>query len=228
MAVAAVIHLIPRIFRRLRPASMHTAPGTMKPQSKPFTVAVKRRKLSPEGKKKSVWSDVSHLIAAAESDLARDEDEDEAPAAAAKTPAKAEPSASKSDAAPIRQPRILQSRPSEPVMAEPEADPEPVERPVRRRGRPRKVVAETPQRPAAVEPESQSQPLVERDWSRTPAVEAAPVAPAPVVDAQTAETSLAEIETAATEARPAGRRRQRTGGLRAGERWKRHLPRWSR
>ncbi len=227
MAVAAVIHLIPRIFRRLRPVSMHTAPGTMKPQSKPFTVAVKRRKLSPEGKKKSVWSDVSHLIAAAESDLARDEDEAPA-AAAAKTPAKAEPAAGKSDAAPTRQPRILQSRPSEPVMAEPEADPEPAERPVRRRGRPRKVVAETPQRPAAVEPESQSQPQVERDWSRTPAVDAAPVAPAPVVDAQTAETSLAEIETAATEARPAGRRRQRTGGLRAGERWKRHLPRWSR
>lgn len=227
MAVAAVIHLILRIFRRLRPASMHTAPGTMKPQSKPFTVAVKRRKLSPEGKKKSVWSDVSHLIAAAESDLARDEDEAPA-AAAAKTPAKAEPSAGKRDAAPTRQPRILQSRPSEPVMAEPEADPEPVERPVRRRGRPRKVVAETSQRPATVEPESQPQPLVERDWSRTPAVEAAPVAPTPVVDAQTAETRLAEIETAATEARPAGRRRQRTGGLRAGERWKRHLPRWSR
>ncbi|WP_210315262.1 hypothetical protein [Aurantimonas sp. DM33-3] len=196
---------------------MHTAPGTMKPQSKPFTVAVKRRKLSPEGKKKSVWSDVSHLIAAAESDLALDEDE--APAAAAKTPAKAEPSAGKSDAAPARQPRILQSRPSEPVMAEPEADPEPVERPVRRRGRPRKVVAETPQRPAIAEPEGepQPQPQIERDWSRTPAV-----------DLQTAETSLAEIETAATEARPAGRRRQRTGGLRAGERWKRHLPRWSR
>lgn len=227
MAVAAVIHLIPRIFRRLRPASMHTAPGTMKPQSKPFTVAVKRRKLSPEGKKKSVWSDVSHLIAAAESDLARDEDEAPA-AAAAKTPAKAEPSAGKRDAAPARQPRILQSRPSEPVMAEPEADPEPVERPVRRRGRPRKVVAETPQRPAAVEPESPPQPRVERDWSRTPAVEAAPVAPAPAVDLQASETSLAEIETAATEARPAGRRRQRTGGLRAGERWKRHLPRWSR
>ncbi|MCC4297733.1 hypothetical protein [Aurantimonas coralicida] len=199
----------------------------MKPQSKPFTVAVKRRKLSPEGKKKSVWSDVSHLIAAAESDLARDEDE--APAAAAtKAPAKAEPSAGKSDAAPARQPRILQSRPSEPVMAEPEADLEPVERPVRRRGRPRKVVAETQQRPVAVEAESQSQPQIERDWSRTPAVDAAPVAPAPVAELQTAETSLAEIETAATEARPAGRRRQRTGGLRAGERWKRHLPRWSR
>ena len=227
MAVAAVIHLIPRIFRRLRPASMHTAPGTMKPQSKPFTVAVKRRKLSPEGKKKSVWSDVSHLIAAAESDLARDEDEAPA-AAAAKTPAKTEPSAGKRDAAPTRQPRILQSRPSEPVMAEPEADPEPVERPVRRRGRPRKVVAETQQRPVAVEAESQSQPQIERDWSRTPAVDAAPVAPAPVAELQTAETSLAEIETAATEARPAGRRRQRTGGLRAGERWKRHLPRWSR
>ncbi|MDE0923980.1 MAG: hypothetical protein OSA96_13385 [Aurantimonas coralicida] len=206
---------------------MHTATSTMKPQSKPFTVAVKRRKLSPEGKKKSVWSDVSHLIAAAESDLARDEYE--APAAAAtKAPAKAESSAGKSDAAPTRQPRILQSRPSEPVMAEPEADPEPVERPVRRRGRPRKTVAETPQRPVAVEAESQSQPQIERDWSRTPAVDAAPVAPAPVADLQTAETSLAEIETAATEARPAGRRRQRTGGLRAGERWKRHLPRWSR
>lgn len=206
---------------------MHTATSTMKPQSKPFTVAVKRRKLSPEGKKKSVWSDVSHLIAAAESDLARDEDE--APAAAAtKAPAKAEPSAGKSDAAPARQPRILQSRPSEPVMAEPEADLEPVERPVRRRGRPRKVVAETQQRPVAVEAESQSQPQIERDWSRTPAVDAAPVAPAPVAELQTAETSLAEIETAATEARPAGRRRQRTGGLRAGERWKRHLPRWSR
>ena len=127
---------------------MHTTPGTMKPQSKPFTVAVKRRKLSPEGKKKSVWSDVSHLIAAAESDLARDEHE--APAAAAKAPAKAEPSAVKSDAAPTRQPRILQSRASEPVMAEPEADPEPVDRPVRRRGRPRKAVAEAPQPAAAV------------------------------------------------------------------------------
>ncbi|EAS51490.1 hypothetical protein SI859A1_02306 [Aurantimonas manganoxydans SI85-9A1] len=222
-----MIHLIPRIYRRLRPASMHTATSTMKPQSKPFTVAVKRRKLSPEGKKKSVWSDVSHLIAAAESDLARDEYE--APAAAAtKARAKAESSAGKSDATPSRQPRILQSRPSEPVMAEPEADPEPVERPVRRRGRPRKTVAETPQRPVAVEAESQSQPQIKRDWSRTPAVDAAPVAPAPVADLQTAETSLAEIETAATEARPAGRRRQRTGGLRAGERWKRHLPRWSR
>ncbi|MDX1731683.1 MAG: hypothetical protein R3184_11145, partial [Aurantimonas coralicida] len=64
-----MIDLIPRIFCQLRPASMHTAPGTKKPQSKPFTVAVKRRKLSPEGKKKTVWSDVSHLIAAAESDL---------------------------------------------------------------------------------------------------------------------------------------------------------------
>ncbi|MAP18091.1 MAG: hypothetical protein CL626_03420 [Aurantimonas sp.] len=199
----------------------------MKPQSKPFTVAVKRRKLSPEGKKKSVWSDVSHLIAAAENDLAQDEYD--APAAAAKTPAKAEPSAAaKSEAAPTRQPRILQSRPSEPVMAEPEADKEPVDRPVRRRGRPRKVVADAQQAPVAAKRESQPQPQVERDWTRTPAVDATPVAPAPVVDAQTADTSLAELETAAAEARPAGRRRKRTGGLRAGERWKRHLPRWSR
>ena len=211
---------------------MHTATSTMKPQSKPFTVAVKRRKLSPEGKKKSVWSDVSHLIAAAESDLARDEHE--APdAAATKAPAKAESSAGTSDAAPIRQPRILQSRPSEPVMAEPEADPEPVDRPVRRRGRPRKAVAETLQPAAPVAGESQPLPLVERDWSRTPTVDAAPVEPAPAFDLEptetiVSETSLAEIEAAAADPRPAGRRRQRNGGLRAGERWKRHLPRWSR
>jgi len=188
----------------------------MKPQSKPFTVAVKRRKFSPEGKKKSVWSDVSHLIAQAESDLALELED-----VTAETKPDAPAARPRSDAAPARQPRILQSLASDP---EPAPEPEAEQPPVRRRGRPRKVVVTA----AEIQPVSDVKPQ--------------PVIAEPAADknvdavAQSADAGLAPATEAApisepavpSEKRSSGRRRERLGGLRAGERWKRHLPRWSR
>ncbi|MEF2553421.1 hypothetical protein VQ042_19015 [Aurantimonas sp. A2-1-M11] len=169
---------------------------------------MKRRKLSSDGKKKSVWSDVSHLIAKAESDLALDEYVE----TTASLQAEPEPKPAKPEA--TRQPRILQSRASDPVTPEPDAEPE--ERPVRRRGRPRKtVVVETAIQP---EPHAEPEPITAR-------VEDA----VSVAVKEPSDDEQAQPETGTqVEKRVTGRRRVRIMGLRAGERWKRHLPRWSR
>lgn len=203
----------------------------MRRQTKPFTVTVKRRRRAGS---ESMWSDtpsMAEMLAAVESD--------DEPEPALKSASEERQPAS----APVRRPRILDSLAPQPEPRPVAADPALTESedeqafaaPVPRRRRtkttkPRTRIsgneakADLPPTGAAEPDEVEPSGAV---TAREPIDGNAAAVEVRAGEAAVPVELLREADDTAT-AKPPRRMRTRNRPLRAGERWKRHLPRWKR